>query len=117
MNREWRELASVVVGVVALTLMVFFLLIGAVSPEPSDHPDWYVQVVRTSAGMLLANLLAYACVPAYSAASSVVAHWGWGLWSLACCIQFVLYFGLTLCLMEAVAGLCMVLRRVMGGLH
>jgi hypothetical protein len=76
---------------VGLVLMVIFLLFGAASPEPKDHPEWEKQALHSNtAGRILVNCITYCCLPAW-----LVERWlpyTNMFWLRALIIQGTLYF-------------------------
>lgn len=71
--------------------MLAFLITGAASPEPSDHPSWLLAMLEMPIAGSVIQSVVYMCLPAYLIAdlgpSSEVVFWG-----IACLMQSAIYY-------------------------
>jgi hypothetical protein len=95
---------AVIAALIGLCLMVFFLVTGAVSPEPGDHPAWMELFGRTLPGHILHLTVAFLCLPAFLIAS-FLASWGLSLWMIACLLQTGIFFGSALGIAEMIRSM------------
>lgn len=82
-----------IAGLVGLILMIFFLATGALSPEPSHYPEWWLKLVeKTVPGRILFLVVMALCFPAWFVAVWILSNvWEVAYWVLACVVQVLLY--------------------------
>lgn len=99
-----RHFGCAAFAAVGACTMIFFLATGAVSPEPSDHPERMLGIMNTLPGHMFYLGVTFLCLPAFLL-TSLALGWGWLFWVTATALQMGIFFGAGLVIAESIRGL------------
>ena len=92
-------------GLFGVGMMVFWLATGGYSPEPRDHPGWWLRFLGTLPGHIMYLIVMFLSLPAFELTTIFYARWNIVFWLATSVVQFAMYFGITFGIAEFVSWL------------